>query len=73
MTISVQLELKNNPFYVEYIRNNSYWYKILTRNPNSILDLKKEIKDFQHKQKINKFTSTLEYIEMLQAVMSSLK
>lgn len=73
MKISVQFELKNNPIYAEYVRSNSYWYKILTRDSNKINELKKEIKDYQKRQKLSKFTSTLEYIEMLQNVMSSLK
>lgn len=73
MTINTQFELKKNPLYLEYIRGNSYWYKILTRNPEMISEFKKELKDYQKKQKINRFTSALEYIEMLQTVVSSLK
>lgn len=73
MELIVQFELKKNPLYLEYIRANSYWYKILTRDSSKINELKKEIKDYQKKLKINKFTSTLEYIEMLQSIMSSLK
>lgn len=73
MTINTQFELKSNPIYLEYIRNNSYWYKILTRNPEMIKEFKRELKDYQKQQKINRFTSTLQYIEMLQTVVSSLK
>lgn len=70
MTINVQFELRNNPSYLNYIRYNSYWYKILTRDPNSIELLKKEYKEFIRKQKLNKFASTLEYIEMLENIIS---
>lgn len=73
MTINTQFELKKDPMYLDYIRGNSYWYKILTRNPEMLNEFKKELKDYQKKQKINKFTSMLQYIEMLQTVVSSLK
>lgn len=73
MKIVTQFELKSNPLYIEYLRGNSYWYKILTRDSTKIVDFKKEIKEYQKKQKINKFTSTLQYIEMFQNVMASLK
>ena len=73
MKLNVQFELKNNPVYLEYLRGNSYWYKVLTRDANKIVEFKKEFKEFQKRQRINKLTSTLEYIEMLQSVMSSLK
>ena len=73
MKLNVQFELKNNPVYLEYLRGNSYWYKVLTRDANKIVEFKKEFKEFQKRQRINKLTSTLEYIEMLQSVMSSLR
>ena len=70
MNINIQYILKNNPHYVEYIRYNSYWYKILTRDPNSINTLIKEYKEFKRKERINKITQTLEQIEMLENIIS---
>lgn len=73
MILNVQFELKSNPSYLEFLRNNSYWYKTLTRDPSKIIEFKKQVKEFQKKQKLNRFTSAIEYIEMFQTVMSSLK
>lgn len=34
MNLELQFKLKSNPLYIKYLRENSYWYKILIRNPN---------------------------------------
>ena len=33
MTLDLQFKIKNNPNYLRYIRENSYWYKLLNSNP----------------------------------------
>lgn len=33
MTLDIQYNIRNNPNYLKYIRENSHWYKILNRNP----------------------------------------
>ena len=33
MNLETQFKIKNNPMLQKYIRENSYWYKILNRNP----------------------------------------
>jgi len=45
MTLDVQFKLKGNPNYINYLRQNSYWYKILNRNPDLINEMVKEMKD----------------------------
>lgn len=73
MFLNVQFELKNNLMYLDYIRNNSYWYKILTREPSKISDFKKEVKEFQKQQRLEKVSSLLHYVELMQTVANSLK
>ena len=36
MKINTYLKIKNDPNLQRYIRENSYWYKLLNRNPNLI-------------------------------------
>ena len=70
MDIRTQYILKSNPEYIEYIRYNSYWYKILTRDPESITLLVKEYKEFKRQERLNKITKTLEQIELLENIIS---
>ena len=70
MDIKTQYILKNNPHYIEYIRYNSYWYKLLTRDPNSINLLIKEYKEYKRQERINRITKTLEQIEMIENIIA---
>lgn len=33
MQLFLQYKIKSNPNYVNFLRENSYWYKYLNRNP----------------------------------------
>ena len=39
MNLETQFKLKNNSLLQKYIRENSYWYKILNRNPELIVKM----------------------------------
>jgi hypothetical protein len=73
MQLDTQFKLKQNPYYVSYLRSNSYWYKTLTREPKKIDDFIQEYKKYNRQVKTSRLTETLEYIEMLTTIMSSLK
>ncbi len=73
MQLDTQFKLKQNPYYINYLRSNSYWYKILTREPTKVNDFIGEFKKYNRQVKTNKISETLEYIEMLGTIMSSLK
>ena len=45
MNLDVQFKIKNNPMLQKYIRENSYWYKNLNRNPDLIEVLTDEMKE----------------------------
>ena len=45
MDLSVQFKLNENNLLHRYIRENSYWYKILNRNPSLISNMTDEMKD----------------------------
>lgn len=73
MFLEVQFELKKNTEFLTYIHYNSYWYKILNREPSKIEILKKEIKQFQKQQRLEKISSALQYVELMQSIAKSLK
>jgi len=50
MHISNQIIINKNPLLKKYLRENSYYYKYLNRNPNIIKELYKEM------QKVYKLT-----------------
>ena len=73
MSLDIQFKLKSDPNYIKYIRENSYWYKILTRNPNLFDEFKEEVKTNYKLRPIDKINNALNTIEMLQSIMSTLK
>ena len=65
MNLEVQFKIKNTPMLQKYIRENSYWYKILNRNPNMIGYLEEEMKEkykLTTKDKINEISNKLDLV-----------
>ncbi|MBP3461297.1 MAG: hypothetical protein J6K21_02690 [Bacilli bacterium] len=73
MTLDIQFKIKNNPNYQRYIRENSYWYKILNRNPYMFKNFEEEVKEKYHLRATDRISRTLDAIEMIQTVVSQLK
>ncbi len=73
MTIEIQYKLKNNPYYLRYIRQNSNWYKILNRNPNLFKKFEEEVKEVYQLRPTDRISKALDTIELLQNVISTLK
>ena len=73
MTLDVQFKLKSNPRYIQFIRENSYWYKILNRDPLMFTLFESKVKEYYKLRLSDKLTKTLGTIEMIQNVISSLK
>ena len=44
MKLDVQFKIKNNYLLQKYIRENSYWYKYLNRNPGLLSGKRNERK-----------------------------
>lgn len=45
MDIRTQLIIRNNPNIYRFLREESYWYKYLNRDPNSMKELEKAMKN----------------------------
>lgn len=73
MTLDIQFKIKNNINYQRYIRENSIWYKILNRNPYSFKVFEEEVKEVYHLRATDKISRTLNTIELIQNVVSTLK
>lgn len=73
MDMRVKILLDSNPMYKEYIRYNSYWYKILNRNPELINSFIREVKEKNKLTAADKINSTIEKIDMLSKFMNILR
>ena len=68
MPIETQFKLKENILYIKYLREHSYWYKLLIRDPKLIDKFIDEVKTFyklRTSDKINKAIDTFNLVSNL--------
>ena len=73
MTLELQFKIKNNPNYQRFLRENSFWYKELNRNPESFPVFEEKMKEYYHLRPSDRFGRVINTIDMLQTVLSTLK
>lgn len=73
MTLNLQFKIKNNPNYIKYLHDNSYWYKLLNRNPSYFQQFENDVKVAYKLRASDKLEKTMETIELLQGLFSTLK
>lgn len=73
MNLELQFKIKNNPNYLRYLRENSYWYKLLNRNPNLFKKFEDEVKKEYHLRTSDKISKAFSTIELISNVVSNLK
>ncbi len=73
MTVDAQFYIKNNPNIYRFLRENSYWYKYLNRDSNTMRELESEMKKkykLTTKDKVEKLSNNL---QMISQVLEALK
>lgn len=73
MTLELQFKIKNNPYYLKYLRENSIWYKKLNREPETFKIFEEEVKDRYELRPSYKISKALDAINTFQNVLSALK
>ncbi len=73
MSLDTQFKLKSNPLYIKYIHENSYWYKILNRDPSKFNDFVNEVKVNYKLRPSDKIDKALSTFEMISSIMGALK
>lgn len=73
MNIRTQIQVRSNPNIYRYLREYSYWYKYLNRNPESIKDLEKEMKDRYKLRAEDRLESINHSISLIHSFMDVLK
>ena len=63
MTNEVNSKLKSNPLYIKYLREHSYYYKLLNR------EVKKEYK----LRGIDRISKLSDYMDLFSSIVSNLK
>ena len=46
MTLETLIKIRNNPYFYNFLRENSYWYKRLNRDPEALKDMEIEVKNY---------------------------
>ena len=69
MDLSVQFKLNENNLFHRYIRENSYWYKILNRNPSLISNMTDEMKDKYKLHTSDKIEEIGNKISMIESIL----
>lgn len=73
MDVKTQIQVRSNPNIYRYLREYSYWYKYLNRNPESIKDLEKEMKNKYKLRAEDRLESINNSISLLHSFMDILK
>ena len=73
MRLDTQFRIKNDPMLFKYIRENSYWYKILNRNPNEIDNMVEHMKEQYKLTTADKINDLSEKLDLIKTFMNVLK
>ena len=73
MNLDIQFKIKNNPMYVQYLHENSEWYKVLNREPSMFKVFEENVRRGYKLRPSDKILKVLDTIEMFQNIVSSLK
>ena len=65
METKTKLIIDSNLNYKKYLRSNSYWYKILNRNPEMINTFIKEVKEKYKLTTVDKINNIMDKIDMI--------
>ena len=73
MTLELQFKLKSNPLFIKYLHENSYWYKILNRDPEMFNTFVEEVKKNYKLRPTDRINEAINTFEMLTTIFSTLK
>lgn len=73
MDVKTQFQIRSNYYLSMYLRENSYWYKELNRNPASIINLEREVKEHYHltaKDKMQDLGRKIEFVRNFMDILN---
>lgn len=73
MQTKLKIIIDSNENYKKYLRYNSYWYKILNRDPNKINDFIKEVKERYKLRVTDKIENIMDKMSMVSKFINVLR
>ncbi len=73
MNIDVQYKVNSSPNLKKYLRENSFWYKHLNRDPKNLEIMSNEMRERYKLRLEDKFEQFLEKIHLIQSFFEILK
>lgn len=73
MEINLQYKIKNTKGYYEYLKDNSWWIKNLSRNPDSFNDYQNYLKDKYKLRTSDKISKAIDNIDLISSLLSAIK
>ena len=73
MILPVQFKIKENPYYLRYLRSHSQWYKILNRSPDMFRMFEEEAKREYHLTKSDRIKNVFDTIEVFEKIVNAFK
>ena len=73
MDTKIKIIIDSNPDYKRYLRTNSYWYKILNRNPFLIDDFIREVKEKYKLRTTDKINDIMDKVDMISKFINVLR
>ncbi len=73
MNLDVQFKLNSNSNYRKYLRENSYWYKKLNRQPELFASFDAEMRESYKLRITDKIGNVVDKIELAQMFINGLK
>ena len=73
MNLILQKKLLDNPKMYQYLKENSYWIKLLNRNSNNYKIFEEKMKELYKERTTDKISSVVDNIELISGIFNSLK
>ena len=73
MNLNLQYRIKQDPRQLQFLRENSYWYKYLNRNELYYKDFINDMKDKYKLKPTDRLNKMMENIEMFRTFLDVLK
>ncbi len=73
MQVETRLKIKSDPNLYNYLRQNSYWYKYLNRNPVYLKQMEDEMKEKYKLRSVDKIENISHTIKMVESILDIIK
>ena len=73
MILPLQFQIKNNPNLYRYLRENSYWYKDLNRNPNNLRYMEEEMREHYQLRPSDKINKLVDQLNLIRTFMDMIE